>query len=508
MQKKRLNWFLINENYGANLYPFAIHFDADYHGFKKAFGRGMEYQAVGTENGFLRQAYVVEDYDRFAQFIFDRMSTDKGFTRRMLRNIYRAIEKMHELDRRILSQDLQRLNNAALGRLFLDFYKRYWTVSTWSVPFSFSEYRTLLWTTALTSYFQALKIPKQYTSLEVYQLLTSHWRKTYTAREHERALHLAAEVRGSQKLSRLFRLPVNLLKRHLKKEHKRFFEKVVRHVSQYEWINFNFEGPLLHLDYFLAAIKDAAAKNPKRELQSMKRSFRTLRSRQRSMVSALHVDAYHRWIIWIVREFGFQKAYRKDIEYYSNFAYEALLREFGRRFSITVTQGHYLLLNEVLGMLDKEKRVSEHQLNQRITFNFYVVTHGKARLLVGVAARKFAKGIKSASAPKGLKKLTGQCACRGHVRGVVKIINGKSDYASFRDGDILVSWATNPNMIPLMKRAAAIVTDEGGVTCHAAIVSRELNIPCIIGTRFATKVFKNGQRVDVDATRGIVKKLS
>ncbi|HCM68538.1 MAG TPA: hypothetical protein DIS62_06125 [Candidatus Kerfeldbacteria bacterium] len=122
MQKKRLNWFLINENYGANLYPFAIHFDADYHGFKKAFGRGMEYQAVGTENGFLRQAYVVEDYDRFAQFIFDRMSTDKGFTRRMLRNIYRAIEKMHELDRRILSQDLQRLNNAALGRLFLDFY--------------------------------------------------------------------------------------------------------------------------------------------------------------------------------------------------------------------------------------------------------------------------------------------------------------------------------------------------------------------------------------------------
>ena len=55
MQKKRLNWFLINENYGANLYPFAIHFDADYHGFKKAFGRGMEYQAVGTENGFLRQ---------------------------------------------------------------------------------------------------------------------------------------------------------------------------------------------------------------------------------------------------------------------------------------------------------------------------------------------------------------------------------------------------------------------------------------------------------------------
>jgi pyruvate,water dikinase len=66
---------------------------------------------------------------------------------------------------------------------------------------------------------------------------------------------------------------------------------------------------------------------------------------------------------------------------------------------------------------------------------------------------------------------------------------------------------TRPEFVPLMKLASAIVTDDGGITCHAAIVSRELGIPCIIGTKVGTKVFKDGDRVEVDANRGIIRKI-
>ncbi len=62
---------------------------------------------------------------------------------------------------------------------------------------------------------------------------------------------------------------------------------------------------------------------------------------------------------------------------------------------------------------------------------------------------------------------------------------------------------TDPDFLPAMKKASAIITDEGGITCHAAIVSRELKIPCIIGTRIATKVLKDGDLVEVDANKGI-----
>ncbi len=75
-------------------------------------------------------------------------------------------------------------------------------------------------------------------------------------------------------------------------------------------------------------------------------------------------------------------------------------------------------------------------------------------------------------------------------------------------GDILLSQATSPDLLPAMKKAAAIVTEQGGITSHAAIVSRELGIPCVIGTKIATKVLKDGDLVEVDANRGIVKKLT
>jgi len=78
------------------------------------------------------------------------------------------------------------------------------------------------------------------------------------------------------------------------------------------------------------------------------------------------------------------------------------------------------------------------------------------------------------------------------------------DMSKFNKGDILVSPSTNPNVVPAMKKAAAIVTDAGGITCHAAIVSREMGIPCIVGTGNATEVLKDGQEITVHATHGNV----
>ena len=83
--------------------------------------------------------------------------------------------------------------------------------------------------------------------------------------------------------------------------------------------------------------------------------------------------------------------------------------------------------------------------------------------------------------------------------------NNQNDLEKFKEGDILVSFSTNPSLVPAMNKAAAIITNAGGVTCHAAIVSRELKTPCIIGTKIATKVLHDGDFVEVDANKGIVK---
>ncbi len=100
--------------------------------------------------------------------------------------------------------------------------------------------------------------------------------------------------------------------------------------------------------------------------------------------------------------------------------------------------------------------------------------------------------------------LKGLPASRGIVAGKVKIVLSPEELDKVEFGDILVTTMTNPDFVPAMRKAAAIVTDEGGMTSHAAIVSREMGIPCIVGTGEATKVLKDGMLVTVDAVKGVV----
>jgi phosphohistidine swiveling domain-containing protein len=102
------------------------------------------------------------------------------------------------------------------------------------------------------------------------------------------------------------------------------------------------------------------------------------------------------------------------------------------------------------------------------------------------------------------KEIKGQIAYKGKVTGKVRIIINPQGVTDFEEGSILVANMTRPDFLYLMKKAGAVVTNEGGITCHAAIVARELKIPTIIGTRTASQILKDGDMVEVDAEKGIV----
>ena len=93
------------------------------------------------------------------------------------------------------------------------------------------------------------------------------------------------------------------------------------------------------------------------------------------------------------------------------------------------------------------------------------------------------------------------------IKGKVRIIENKEEIKQLQQDEILITTATVPEYVPFLKRARAIITEEGGITTHAAIVSRELKIPCIVGITNITKVFKDGDLVEVDANKGVVRKI-
>ena len=109
--------------------------------------------------------------------------------------------------------------------------------------------------------------------------------------------------------------------------------------------------------------------------------------------------------------------------------------------------------------------------------------------------------------PLKISQIKGEVAFKGTAEGKAKVIFDQSELTKLEKGEILVAQMTTPEFILAIERAKAIVTDDGGIGCHAAIISREFKIPCIIGTKIATKVLKDGDLIEVDVEKGVVKIL-
>ena len=102
-------------------------------------------------------------------------------------------------------------------------------------------------------------------------------------------------------------------------------------------------------------------------------------------------------------------------------------------------------------------------------------------------------------------EIRGKTAFVGKAKGIIRVLKNHKEVAKVKEGDIIVVNMTTPDFIFAMEKAAAFITDEGGITCHASIIAREMRKPCIIGTGVATKVLKDGDIAEVDATKGIIR---
>lgn len=133
----------------------------------------------------------------------------------------------------------------------------------------------------------------------------------------------------------------------------------------------------------------------------------------------------------------------------------------------------------------------------------------KGKIFTKISLKDFAKtqGIKieTIAVAKHVKEIKGQVAMAGNAKGKVRLIMRKRDIPLLRRGEVLVTPMTTPDYVLAMRKAAAFVTDEGGITSHAAIVAREMNKPCLIGTKIATRALKDGDLVEVDANEGVVR---
>lgn len=196
--------------------------------------------------------------------------------------------------------------------------------------------------------------------------------------------------------------------------------------------------------------------------------------------------------------------YRRQGVYYARVLFENI----AKRMHIDLEDVSFIQESEILAFLDSKLKISKKLLaNRKKGFAVYLDSHKNLVCVHGDDIQKVLKMFRLLGDEEKIKDISGRVASKGTASGKVVIVKGVKDLAKVREGNILVAVTTHPDYVSAMRKVAAIVTDEGGITSHAAIVSREFGIPCIVGTKSATHLFSDGDRVEVDAIEGRVKIL-
>jgi phosphohistidine swiveling domain-containing protein len=209
----------------------------------------------------------------------------------------------------------------------------------------------------------------------------------------------------------------------------------------------------------------------------------------------------------LLKEFVWFRNYRTERFFAALYFLEPLWRQLSLDQGLGEHDIFYYLSGEVSRLFTHGERVPPGTLDERRQGSALLLDGDRFCLLTGDLLRRKEAEVEQgeAAAPTEIR---GMVVCRGKARGRVAVVHDSSELGKVQEGDILVTGMTTPDYIPALRKAAAFVTDEGGVTCHAAIVARELKKPCIVGTKVATRRLTEGTLVEVDADSGWVRPLA
>lgn len=270
---------------------------------------------------------------------------------------------------------------------------------------------------------------------------------------------------------------------------------LARHVQKYRWLLSRYGDNRLYTEKEARSRKEKIPANFLEISHEEKRKINERCAYVRKIVGKKN-SHFITWMQFII----FYRTHRTDVLNRSLFQAIPMLEKYAMTKGISYRELLHCTKEELISQIPSKEIIQERMKS------FAMLTEdSKLRCVQGKEIQTIKNYLKEEIHQD--TEIKGARACSGKIIGKVTVIHGVADFSKIKVGDVLVTSMTTPNMVPIMQKAAAFVTDEGGITCHAAIVAREMKKPCVIGTKIATKIFKDGDVVEVDATAGIVKKI-
>ncbi|MFH1187691.1 MAG: PEP-utilizing enzyme [bacterium] len=284
-------------------------------------------------------------------------------------------------------------------------------------------------------------------------------------------------------------------------------QELIKHSNMYHWLHNDFSCvELLNPQYFFKNIISLIKDKKKTEEERQMRGFlKSLNSKKQKLFKTY---SFSNDFINIINFLSLLGNFRDERKSYNQIASSVLNKfalEFSKRTKLEINTIEHLFYWEIKNVFNLEPRLIKIA-KERPKGAFYIIKPSNAYVCI-TGARGAALNDCIKESIKQKNNLCGMTAYKGFVRGTAKIVKSKNDFHKFKKGEILVAPNTRPEYVPIIKIASAIISEEGGITCHSAIVSRELKIPCIVGVQGIISALKDGDLVEVDANKGIVKIL-
>ncbi|MFH0870562.1 MAG: PEP-utilizing enzyme [archaeon] len=299
----------------------------------------------------------------------------------------------------------------------------------------------------------------------------------------------------------LLALPGSFLKEEEKEllsisRQKNFNKLLDEHVRKYFWLENNYvDTKYLDKEYFvrkLENLKDLKLAEEPNFLKEKKKFFATLKGRKYDKLKILAM---------IIEFLVSAQDYRKRIVMEASHYFNSLLRRIaemrGYQEDDIYLMSPYEIINDV--------KVSHEELAKRRLHQVWYYHDGKAELFTGEEANRAQGRIAPLKMQEDKSVFKGTPVYQGKVNGKVRVIRSINELPKLQDGEIIVTSNTTPDYVPFLRQAKAIIAEKGGITSHAAIISREMKKPCIIGIKHVTLMLKTGDIVEVDANNGVVK---
>lgn len=286
--------------------------------------------------------------------------------------------------------------------------------------------------------------------------------------------------------------------------------------KRYYWLDLAWEGGSLRdRKWFQNAVEEKKKnKDLHKELQQIEEEFVKKNYEKKKILGKQKLSADTKKLIELIDHYCLLHDVRKECQMKFVCALYTMLACFEQKNNLPQASLQWLSPEETQNTLQvKQKKTIQDKIS---TLQETIQERKKAYLILSledfavVAGEEAIEQRKSLVRPQtsyqSLENISGMAASSGKVQGRVTVAHGsKEALAKIKQGDVLVMGMTTPECVPAMKKAAAIVTDEGGITSHAAVISREFHIPCIVGTKIATTILKDGMLVEVNANHGLIK---